>query len=102
LVGESILIRHHYNARLDKSTSQPRLTTQVSLFRDGKEVFTGKEIPFEVREVPDLKRLPAGGAIKLGTDLTPGEYVLQVIVTDLMADEKHRTTTQWTGFEIVK
>jgi VWFA-related protein len=91
-----------YNARLDKSSGQPRLTTQVCVFRDGKQIFTGKEIPFEVRGVTDLKRLPAGGAIQLGTDMTPGEYVLQVIVTDLLADEKHHTSTQWMDFEVVK
>ena len=46
--------------------------------------------------------MTAGGSIQLGTDLLPGEYVLQVIVRDLLADEKHRTATQWMDFEIVK
>ena len=32
----------------------------------------------------------------------PGEYVLQVIVTDQLAPEKRRTATQWIDFEIVK
>jgi len=32
----------------------------------------------------------------------PGDYVLQVIVKDMLADEKHRTVTQWMDFEIVK
>ena len=34
--------------------------------------------------------------------MTPGEYVLQIIVTDALAKEKHRTATQWMDFEIVK
>ena len=91
-----------YNAQLEKATSRPQLTTQVRLFRDGKVVYAGKENPFNVQNPPDLKRLIGGGAIQLGTDLTPGEYVLQIVVNDLLADEKHRTATQWMDFEIVK
>lgn len=91
-----------YNAHVDKNNSQPRLTTQVRVFRGSTLVFTGKENPFNVSDQSDPKRLIAGGRIRIGTDLEPGEYALQVIVTDLNADEKHRTTTQWMDFEIVK
>jgi len=91
-----------YNARLDKATGRPQLTTQARVFRDGQPVFAGQAIPFVVNNPQDLKRLQAGGAIQLGTALAPGEYVLQVVVTDLLADEKHRVTTQWMDFEIVK
>jgi hypothetical protein len=91
-----------YNAHLDKVTKQSQLTTQVRLFRDGQPVFTGKENPLHFTEVVDEKRLVGGGAITLGTDLVPGEYVLQIIVKDMLADEKHRTVTQWMDFEMVK
>lgn len=91
-----------YNARLDKSSNQPRLTTHVRLFRGSALVFDGKENPYKVSGQSDLKRLLAGGEIELGTDLVPGDYTIQIIVTDLNADEKHRTTTQWMDFEIVK
>ena len=91
-----------YNARLDKATNSPKLTTQVRLFRDGKPVFTGNENAFKVLAQADLKRLLAGGSIQLGTDLPLGEYVFQIIVNDAMADEKHRTVSQWMDFEIVR
>ncbi|HEX8748831.1 MAG TPA: VWA domain-containing protein [Pyrinomonadaceae bacterium] len=92
-----------YNAQLDKQTQRPQIETQVRLFRDGKVIFTGKVQPLNVNEQTDLARLAAGGALRLGTDMTPGEYVLQVAVTDLLAkDSKRRTTTQWIDFEIVK
>jgi len=90
-----------YNAQLDKASGRPQLTTQVRLFRDGKPVFTGNENPFKVQNPGDLKRLIAGGALQLGSDLTRGEYVLQIIVNDTLADEKHRTASQWMDFEIV-
>jgi VWFA-related protein len=91
-----------YNAQLDKSTNRPQLQTQLRLFRDGQLVFTGKVTPYEASSQRDLKRLVAGGALQIGTDLLPGDYVLQVIVTDLLAKEKNRTATQWIDFEIVK
>lgn len=91
-----------YNAHLDKGTGQPQLTAQVRLFRDGKLVFTGNENTLNTTGQADLKRLISGGAIQLGTDMAPGEYVLQVVVNDLLADKKHRTATQWMDFEIVK
>ena len=90
-----------YNAQLDKTSARPQLTTQVRLFRDGKPVFTGKENPFNIQNATDLKRIIASGALQLGSDLTPGEYVLQIIVNDGLADEKHRTASQWMDFEIV-
>jgi hypothetical protein len=91
-----------YNARVDKATNNPQLQAQVRLFREGKPVFTGKESAVSAANQPDMKRLLLLGAIQLGTDMTPGEYVLQVVVTDLLTDQKHRTLTQWMDFEIVK
>jgi VWFA-related protein len=90
-----------YNARLDKADNLPKLTTQVQLFRDGKPVFTGKELPLQVKDAADWKRLTAGGAIQIGTDLPAGDYVLQLTVTDALADQKHRTATQWMDFSIL-
>jgi hypothetical protein len=51
---------------------------------------------------PDMKRLNVSGAIHLGANLEPGEYVFQVVVTDLLAEQKHRVTSRWIDFEIVK
>jgi VWFA-related protein len=90
-----------YNARLDKSTQQPQLTTQIKLYREGVEIFAGRETPFEPKGQADMERLLAEGGLQLG-GLAQGEYVLQVLVTDMLADEKHRTTSNWTDFEVVK
>jgi VWFA-related protein len=91
-----------YNAQLDKSVGKPQLQSQAKLFLNGKEVFTGKEIPFDASNQADLKRLPLAGAVQLGSEMAPGEYVLQIIVTDTLAKEKRRVATQWIDFEIVK
>jgi VWFA-related protein len=90
-----------YNAKLD-TASHPQLMMQVKLFRDGAVVFTGKETQFNPGQQTDMQRLVAAGAIKLGSDLTPGDYVIQIVVTDLLADQKHRVSTQWMDFQVVR
>ncbi|HEX8921508.1 MAG TPA: VWA domain-containing protein, partial [Pyrinomonadaceae bacterium] len=92
---------HIYNAKLDKSTNQPQLTTQLKLFHNGKEIYAGKETPYDAKGQLDLKRLVAEGALQLG-GLKEGEYVLQIVVTDNLAETKHETTTSWIDFEVVK
>ncbi|HET6668640.1 MAG TPA: VWA domain-containing protein [Pyrinomonadaceae bacterium] len=90
-----------YNAQLDAG-GKPQVQTQVRLFRNGQQIFSGEVKPLDTTNQPDLKRLAAGGAMQLGAEMQPGEYVLQVIVTDPLAKEKHRVATQWIDFEIVK
>jgi len=91
-----------YNAQVDKQTGKPHLQTQVRLFRDGQLVFSGKEVPFDTANQTDFRQLVMAGAMQLGSEILPGEYILQVIATDLLAKEKHRLATQWIDFEIVK
>lgn len=90
-----------YNAQLD-ANGKPNLQTQVRLFRNGQEIFSGEVKPLDATNQPDLKRLAGGGAMLLGREMQPGEYVLQVIATDPLAKEKHRTATQWIDFDIAK
>ena len=91
-----------YNAGLDKASGKPQLTTQVRLFRDGQQVFSGDELPFNPTGQTDMGRLIVAGALELGTDLPPGEYIFQIIVSDTRADKKYRVATQWMDFEISK
>jgi hypothetical protein len=90
-----------YNAQLDAG-GKPQVQTQVRLFRNGQQIFSGEVKPLDTTNQPDLKRLAAGGAMQLGAEMQPGEYVLQVIVTDPLAKEKHRVATQWIDFEIIR
>jgi VWFA-related protein len=89
-----------YNPRVDPATGQPQLTTQVRIFRDGQPVFTGRVEHFNLNNPPDISRLSAASAIKLGAEMTPGEYVLQVIVTDRLAGDNYGVASQWVDFKI--
>ncbi|MBA3255412.1 MAG: VWA domain-containing protein [Pyrinomonadaceae bacterium] len=91
-----------YNSQLDKASGKPNLKSQLRLFRNGEQIFAGNELPVNLQNQPDLKRLGAAGALQLGTNMLPGEYVLQIVVTDLLAKEKRRVASQWIDFEIMK
>lgn len=91
-----------YNAKLDAATRQPRLTTQMRLFRDGRQVFATEPQAYNLDAQPDSRRLLAGGRLELGAGFPVGEYTLQAVVTDSLAKKDHATTTQWIDFEVVK
>lgn len=102
-IGDTVMYGYQiYNTKIDKQTKQQQLKTRLRLFRNGKEVFAGEEIPFDFQGQTDLKRLLFRGTLRLGSELEPGEYVLQIVATDLLAKEKNRTATTWIEFEIIK
>jgi VWFA-related protein len=91
-----------YNARVERTAGRPQLQTQIRLFNEGRPVFEGAAQNYDAGKQTDMARLQAGGRLQLGSSLQPGEYVLQVVVTDTLAKGKQRTATQWIDFEIVK
>ena len=91
-----------FNPRADKATGRPRLSARAKLFRDGRLVFDGPEKPVQPLSQLDPARVTAGGRLQLGSELPPGEYFLQVVVTDQLAPASRRAATQWIDFEIVK
>lgn len=89
-----------YMAQIDKTTGSPSLTAEARIFHDGKLIYAGPLKAIDTAGQSDLDRINAGGGLQLNS-LTPGEYVLQILVKDRLADEKLGTATQWIDFEIV-
>jgi VWFA-related protein len=76
--------------------------TQVRLFRDGVVIHTGRPMPLQTSIQTDPKHLLAGGVLRLGATMQPGDYQLQVVAYDKQARDKNNTATQWIDFEIAK
>jgi VWFA-related protein len=89
------------NARRDPATERPRLQTQVRLWRGGRTVYEGPKTTLSI-EGPGGERAAAGGRLDLGANLEPGDYGLQVIVTDILAPPAHSVATQWARLEVVR
>ncbi|MBL8178653.1 MAG: VWA domain-containing protein [Bryobacterales bacterium] len=85
------------NARMD-GDKKPRVDIQATVFRDGKQVFAGKTMPYEPGAGFDPKRMLTAGQLRLGREMTPGEYMLLVKVTDKLAPAKRNTAVQWMDF----
>ncbi|HYW47099.1 MAG TPA: hypothetical protein VE959_29805 [Bryobacteraceae bacterium] len=75
------------------------LEAQTRLFHGGRQIYAGKPQPLTAEGQVDPKRLAAGGSMKLDPDRN-GDYVLQVIVTGKLAQQKYQTASQAMDFEI--
>jgi VWFA-related protein len=91
-----------YNARIDKGTGKPKLKTQLRMYRDGKLIFVGDEEAFSPLDQTDAKRLLGAGVVRMGSQMGPGEYVIQIVVTDLLAKQKENVTSQWIDFDVIE
>jgi VWFA-related protein len=88
-----------YNAVLNKTTRVPKLTTQTLIFRGAEKIYSSEAAPVETADQMDLQRIATGARLQLGPVLTPGEYVLQIVVDDQIGK---RSATQWAQFEVVR
>lgn len=91
-----------YNARTGPGM-QPQVKIQTRVFHDRKKVFEGEERVLDLSSYPPGTKEPVfTDAVSLGENLLPGDYVLQVIVTDALAKEKKRLATQYVQFEVLE
>jgi len=89
-----------YNARLDRATGRPRLEAQMRLFRDGQPLTVGERRPIDSGPGGDPGVVTSGGALRLGPEMPPGDYVLQVLVTDAAPGKKAVIAAQAIDFEV--
>jgi hypothetical protein len=89
-----------YNGKIAANQSQIRLQTRV--FHDRKKVFEGEERQLDLGSQAGAKEPVFTDAVSLGQNLLPGDYVLQVVVTDGLAKEKKRIATQYVQFEVIE
>lgn len=89
-----------YNAKLDGSTGKPRLSQKVNLFQNGKLIVEGTPEEIDLKDQKDLSRIETFAYMQLSKAAEPGDYALQIIVTDLAAGGKNGVTSQWIDFEI--
>ncbi|HNG92429.1 MAG TPA: VWA domain-containing protein [Acidobacteriota bacterium] len=91
-----------FNPQVDSQTHQPNLEVQVTLFRDGQLVFQGQPRPLALSPQNDWKQLRTGGQLQLGTQMDPGQYVLQLTVTDKVRKKGATSVSQWVDFEVLE
>ncbi len=89
-----------YNARIANG-NRPDLSHRLTLYTGGKPVFQGGVVPISKVNYESPSVVSANGAIFLGENLAPGDYVLQIDVMDKSARAGEAPATQFVQFEIV-
>ena len=76
--------------------SADTLETQVRIIRDGRIVYSGpaKQVPMDGGGLAIL------GGLKLGSQMSAGDYYLQITAID--PTRRRAAAAQWTDFEIVR
>jgi len=77
------------------------LRSRIRVFLDGKLILDGKPIAVDLNGQTDMGQIAVSGALSLSDKMLPGDYILQVIVTDTLAKQKQQIATQHVQFEIV-
>jgi VWFA-related protein len=90
-----------YNAA-NETGKLRNLVMNTRIFRDDKVVYSGPEVPISAANQTDLSRLFVNSVLKLGPDLEPGNYYLEVVVTEKDTKEKAEPVIQWIDFQIEK
>jgi hypothetical protein len=78
----------------------PELEVQTRVFHEGAQVIADKIALNASAGLQDPQHLRAAGRLAIGREMTPGAYVLQVIVTDKFAKNKFNVAAQSVDFEI--
>lgn len=88
-----------YNAKI--AGNAPNLSYQTRIFREGKPIFESSPQPVPSSSNHDANGVNLTAALALGTEMEPGDYVLQIAITDNLAKPKENTATQFVQFEII-
>lgn len=92
-----------YNAVIDPALRRPNLEIESKLFRDDKRVYSYPGFSLDPGAQPDLERIFVSQVLRLGANLEPGHYYLQLAITDKSNKDKEQPPViQWVDFEIVK
>jgi VWFA-related protein len=91
-----------YNAKLDATTNLPKLSIQMNLYKDGTLISEGKPQPADLEKQADLARINDYGYLRLNPTIEPGDYAVQVIVTDISEGGKNAASSQWVDFEVIQ
>ncbi|HUF05532.1 MAG TPA: VWA domain-containing protein [Aridibacter sp.] len=94
--GEQLAFVFDINGAKPVSGAGDRFVAQVSIFAEGKPVFDASDI--RVR-LAGPEGADSFGSIDLPSDLVPGNYILQITVTD---KAERKSASRWIDFEVIQ
>ena len=101
-VGDNLLtLAMLYNADA-KAIARSEIETQTVLYKDGKEFLRSDPTAITSDEVDDPGSIPLLTRFTVGPNLTPGDYALQIIVTDKKNGKKKEDASQILSFVVTE
>jgi hypothetical protein len=88
-----------FNARKGPG-EKPDVTVETRIFREGSEVARSEPVPVFFPENVPANHLAASGKMFLSSKFLPGDYALQVVVTDNLAKKKNAVAFQSIDFTV--
>jgi len=82
-----------------EGNDRSQLESQIRLFRDGQPVYSSTQSPISATGQPNAKRLAVGGRLEL-TKIQPGNYVMQIVVSDTKRKDKNGIMAQSMDFQV--
>ena len=98
--GQQVIYAFQVMNAKTEGANEAQLTSQVRLFRDGEKFYEGKMLDLKLGQIGPVARHYTGGQLSLGSKLAPGEYVMQVLVTDKLSKDKDPVAMQAIDFEV--
>jgi len=91
-----------YNADA-KALARSEIETQTILYKDGVEFMRGEPTPITLDKVDNPGNIPLLNRLTVGTNMPPGDYVLQILATEKKnGKRKEGVTSQTLGFTVVE
>ena len=91
-----------YNAD-SKAIARSEIEMQSVLYKDGKEFHHGESRPITPDRVDTPKSIPILQRMTIGSNMPPGDYMLQLVVTDKKnSKKKEGGASQVMGFTVVE
>jgi hypothetical protein len=87
------------NAKTD-AAKHAEIETRLRLFRNGEQIYSGTPTVPMAEDPAQPGQLMCAGAVQLGDKMLPGDYVLQVAVTDKLAKAGHGMAAEAMDFEV--
>jgi VWFA-related protein len=89
-----------YGAKFEPGTSNSKVEVELKFFHDGMRVFASQPIAIDSPKGSE-DDIAIVGKFKLPAAFTPGEYALELIVRDKLAEPKFSVATQWVDLTVV-
>jgi len=91
---------HLYGAKREPGTGNTKVEVELKLFRDGVRVFASQPIP--IASLPEADdEFVVMGEFKMPASFAPGEYALELIARDKLAEPNLSVATQWVDLTVV-